>query len=193
MALDSRLIVLSVMALLGFACSAPALTLVKDGQPASVIVLAQDSTASAKAGAEELQYHIKKMSGADLQVVTADKVPSDAATALILIGRSALTDKLGVDLSTVPAEGYLIKTVGNALVLAGDDAGGEGKSAADIMGGTSAAVRSSPCTDCFRITWASAGSGRAPPERASRNAPRSKWPRWTFRTPPPWSAAICAW
>jgi hypothetical protein len=119
-----------VMALLLPVVSASALTLVKDGAPTSVIVIADDATASALAAADELQYHLKKMSGAELPVVTDADDPKDAA--LILLGRSALTDKLGVDYASIAPEGYLIKTVGNALVIVGDDAGGEGKPATEV-------------------------------------------------------------
>lgn len=112
-----------------------AVTLVKEGEPASVIVLAEPSSAAAKVGASELQYHIEKMSGVTLPIVNADAVPDDGETVVILIGASALTQTLGVDLSEVPAEGYIIRTFDRALVLAGDDAGGEGKPAESVSDG----------------------------------------------------------
>jgi hypothetical protein len=132
MAFRTRLLVLAVAALLGPALSASALTLVKDGQPVSAIVIADDATASALAAADELQYHLKKMSGAEVPIITDADAPKDADTTVILIGRSALTDQLGVDYAAIAPEGYIIKTSGNALMIVGDDAGGEGKTAEEV-------------------------------------------------------------
>lgn len=124
------LFTITVAVLLATTMPASAVTLVVDGEPTSVIVIAEDATAAARTGAAELQYHIEQMSGATLPIVTAGEATSIAeGTARILVGRSALTDALDVDLSDLPPEGFLVKTVGDALVLAGDDAGGEGKPA----------------------------------------------------------------
>jgi hypothetical protein len=101
--------------------SAAGLTLVKDGAPVSVIVIADPAPEAAKVGAEELQYHLKKMSGATVPIVTSDQAPADGA-AMVLIGKSPQTDALGIDPSGLAPEGYMIKTVGNALVIVGDDA-----------------------------------------------------------------------
>jgi hypothetical protein len=112
-------VVLAVVAVLAVP-TATGLTLVKDGEPTSVIVIADEATSSAKAAALELQYHIKKMSGVDLPILTPDEAPPDGAT-LVLLGKSPLTDELGIDTSALPKEGYVIRTVGDALVILGDD------------------------------------------------------------------------
>lgn len=132
MSFKLRLMCLLAISLALTVGSASALTLVKDGAPASVIVVAKDAPASALFAVQELQYHMKKMSGADIPVVTDDQAV-DAAS-LVLIGRSALTDKLGIDYSAIAPEGYIIKSAGNSLVILGDDAGGQGKSAEEITG-----------------------------------------------------------
>lgn len=106
--------------------SAAGLTLVQDGEPRSIIVLSSEPTASAKLASTELQDFLQKMSGAVVPIVSAEDATQSNDQAMILVGRSRLTDALGVDLSKVPAEGYLIRTMGRALVLAGDDTGGKG-------------------------------------------------------------------
>lgn len=97
------------------------ITLVKDGAPVSAIVIADPAPEAVKLGAQELQYHLKKMSGATIPIMTSAQAPADG-TALVLIGKSPQTDALGVDPSNLAAEGYLIKTIGNSLVIMGDEA-----------------------------------------------------------------------
>jgi hypothetical protein len=97
------------------------LTLVKDGAPASVIVIADPAPDAVTVGAQELQYHLKKMSGAVVPILKSGEAPADGSV-MILIGKSPQTDALGIDPSGLAAEGFLIRTVGNALVLVGDDA-----------------------------------------------------------------------
>jgi hypothetical protein len=105
----------------GVGTSEGALTLVKDGQPASAIVIADEACEAARLGATELQYHLKKMSGAVVPIVPAAQAPDDPATARILVGRSPLTDAINMDPSALADEGYMIRTSGNALVILGDD------------------------------------------------------------------------
>jgi len=46
------------------------LTLVQDGQPTAAIVLAAEPTRAAQFAAAELQYHLRKMTGATVPMVT---------------------------------------------------------------------------------------------------------------------------
>jgi len=126
----------------GLAC---AITLVENGQPKATIVISTapgtptEGSATAaewvrangtaadrcKRAAEELQTYIQKMSGAKLPMVTDAENPKGA---LILIGKSKLTDAMGVK---VPSglthlrkeEGFTIVCKGDRLVLAGNTDG----------------------------------------------------------------------
>jgi hypothetical protein len=113
----------ALMFLGALAGGAAALTLVKDGQPVSVIVVAKEASDSALKGADELQYFLNKMSGATVPIVTDDDANAANAEALILVGPSGLTKDLGVKGTTSVHAGYIIKTMGNALVIVGDDGG----------------------------------------------------------------------
>lgn len=102
-----------------------AFALVKDGVPAATIVLAAEPLASNRLAAAELQRVIRKMSGAELPIRSdADVVGGP----VVLIGRSLLTAKLELDIPSgfsreLNEEGFIIKTVGDKLVLAGNDDG----------------------------------------------------------------------
>jgi len=117
---------LLVLATLLTAVSAQArVVVVKDGQAQAVIVTAEKPSASAVRAAEELQRFIELMSGAKLPIAT-DAEMQPANRALLLVGRSRLTT--GVE---IPAgedrdfsrEGFVLKTRGNNLVLAGNEDG----------------------------------------------------------------------
>jgi len=111
---------LSVVCVAAPGWAAP-LVLVKDGKPVSRIVIPSQAIESQRRAAEELQYHIEKMSGARLEVASADQAPRDAREALILVGQSPLVAELGVETGKLDYETVVIRTVGNRLILAGED------------------------------------------------------------------------
>lgn len=120
---------------------AAAITLTRDGQPTATIVIA-DSALAAKSyepmvgrspeptqkvrlAADELQRYVEKLSGARLPIV-GDGAATNGA--VVLVGASKATATMNLDL---PAgltaerreEGYVVVAKGDALVLAGNDAG----------------------------------------------------------------------
>ncbi len=99
------------------------LTLVKNGEPASVIVTSGRPTDGQAQAAAELQEHIRIMSGATLPVVEEQQLSADAGKALILVGQSNLATQHGVDTTALERETFLIKTDRGALILAGEDGG----------------------------------------------------------------------
>ncbi|MBM4047049.1 MAG: DUF4838 domain-containing protein, partial [Planctomycetes bacterium] len=115
------------MALLLFAvltaalASVEALTLVQDHEPAAVIVLPDSPAPSQTLAAEELQRYVERISRAKLPIVTASKLPGDDARVRVHVGNSPRVAELGVKIAELPREGFVIKTVGNNLVLAGED------------------------------------------------------------------------
>ena len=97
----------------------------RDGRPAATIVVAAEAQESNRFAAEELRGFVKRMSGAELPLVTDGETIEGPK---ILVGRSRLTDALKLDIPTgftkkLKEEGFIIKTVGDSLVLAGNDNG----------------------------------------------------------------------
>ena len=93
-------------------------TIVKDGRSDFSIVVAKDAIPTERFAAEELASHIKQMSGADLKIVSdAGPLPAKA----ILLGRSRHLAGLGVkpDWAQLGREGYLMRTTGGRLIIAG--------------------------------------------------------------------------
>jgi len=95
-----------------------ALTLAQGGHSKYTIVLAPDASPSEQRAANELQNFIAEMTGAKLPI------SSDAASAgeyAILLGQSAALTKLQprMDFASLGREGYVLKTAGNTLIIAG--------------------------------------------------------------------------
>jgi hypothetical protein len=109
--------------------------LVRDGQPVSMIVTADNPSPATLTGASLLAAQIKRISGATLPVVKegalGDAKVADGsvrapgrkwAEAFALVGPSRLAKSLGSTPDGLGPGGILIRTTGNALVLLGPDA-----------------------------------------------------------------------
>ncbi|MCM8817031.1 MAG: hypothetical protein NC913_05925, partial [Candidatus Omnitrophica bacterium] len=109
--------------------------LVRDGTPTAMIVVpknAKEKYPKAFEAANEIQSYIKKMSGAELKIVSEEEIPQDFST-LIFIGHTQAAKKnkikipSGFDPSIRPdvyeEEGYIIKTQGNNIFIAGNEDG----------------------------------------------------------------------
>ncbi len=114
--------------LLARSSAAGEMVVVQNGQPRATIIVAKDVAEPAKGklqtAAEELQAYVQKMCGAKLPIVDDGQ---DVEGPVILVGRSRLSDALGVP---VPAggpdrrdEGFVIVCRGDRLLLAGNDDG----------------------------------------------------------------------
>ena len=106
--------------LCAFAFRAPAaeMVLAENGQSAYQIVLADNASPSTRHGAEELQMFLEQITGVKLPVVS-DEQPQRPKE--IILGDNAHFRKLGVaiDFDALGQEGYVIRTVGEHLVIAG--------------------------------------------------------------------------
>lgn len=115
-------VVLTVVIVTGLCtglAQAERLTLVEDGRPVAGIVLAAEPTRAAQFAVAELQYHLEKMTGTALPVVSdSDPLPRPA----ILVGESAATRALGLASADFAPQEYLIGFRPGALVLMGRDA-----------------------------------------------------------------------
>jgi hypothetical protein len=114
------------MATLGFCLSMSAaedrplveITLVSEGNPSASIVVAQNSTPSAELAALELQYHIRKITGAILPI----KMDNEEIMGIrILVGENKQTNALGIKGDDFKSLEYLIQFRPDTIILIGRD------------------------------------------------------------------------
>ena len=92
--------------------------LVKNGKAAAAVVIDKNASRSAQLAALELQYHIKKISGTELPIITD---PEKVRGTKIFVGESAETRKLGLKNADFKNQEYLLKVKGDTIVLMGKD------------------------------------------------------------------------
>jgi hypothetical protein len=92
--------------------------MINDSKPESTIVIDRDTTPATRLSAFELQYHIYKISGAILPIVTDDTKVNGR---LILIGESAMTRELGIKSSDFESQEYMIRILPETIILIGRD------------------------------------------------------------------------
>ena len=94
------------------------IALVRDGKPCATIVMAERPTKPVQLAAAELQYHVEKITGAKLPIV------SDTATVegnRILVGESKATGVLGLHNKDFKHQEYLVRCQPGLIVLMGKD------------------------------------------------------------------------
>lgn len=96
------------------------LVLARECGSAYAIVIADDASPSTRYGALELQRYVKEMTGAELPI-RSDREPLGANE--VILGDNAHLRALetAVDFEALGSEGYIIRTVGPHLVIAGGD------------------------------------------------------------------------
>jgi hypothetical protein len=99
------------------------LDIVRKGKPVASIVLPAQPLAIESYAAEELQYHVKAASGAQLQIVSEDSATGSGLH--IYLGHCRAAAEAGADPSGLPGNGYVIRTAGRNLYVAGHDSPGE--------------------------------------------------------------------
>lgn len=92
--------------------------LTRHGRPAATIVLAAKPTPSAAFAAEELQDHVRRLSGAVLPIVRDDRPVSGPR---LLVGESRATRALGLRGRDFAPQEYLLRFGPETLVLMGRD------------------------------------------------------------------------
>ena len=93
-------------------------TLANNGTPACTIVVSEQPTPAACLASLELQYHVLRMTGAELPIRN-DKEPVNGPR--VLVGDSEATRALGFKGSDFPAQEYLIAFRPDTLILIGRD------------------------------------------------------------------------
>src|SRR3990172_7402809 len=94
------------------------LVLADDGSSDYRIVVSQAASPSERHAAVELQTFLERITGARLPIVTDSEPPSDYE---VLVGDSARVSATGVaiDFADLGDEGYVIRTAGARLIVAG--------------------------------------------------------------------------
>ncbi len=100
---------------LAFSASRASLSLTRDGRSDYSIVTTAEPSPSERHAAEELQHFLEKISGARLPIST------ERAPKMILVGASPALQalKLNIPLEDLGAEGFVLKTAGPHLIIAG--------------------------------------------------------------------------
>jgi len=93
-------------------------TLVKDGRSLASIITATNPAPSARLAALELQYHLRKITGAVVPIRTDRE---ETAGARILVGQSKATSALGIAAEDFKPLEYLIQIRPGTIVLIGRD------------------------------------------------------------------------
>ena len=106
-------------------CGEKVMTVTENGKACATIVVAADAPYKNQLAAKELKYFLDRISGADFVIKTDDQKVTGPK---ILVGPSRYTAKMKLDIPSGHSykeikEGFLIKTVGSDLVLAGNDDG----------------------------------------------------------------------
>ena len=95
-----------------------AFELVHEASPACAIVIAEKPTPAARLAALEVQYHVLKISGAEIPIRSEnDRVEGHR----ILVGESSATQQLGLRSEDFKPQEYLIAVRANAIILIGRD------------------------------------------------------------------------
>ncbi len=90
--------------------------LTRDGKPQVTIVIAAAPTPAATFGAQELQLHVQKITGAILPISNDTEQVTGPR---ILVGPSVATSRLGLEESQFADQEYLIRFLARGLVLLG--------------------------------------------------------------------------
>ena len=102
--------------------SIAAIVLVRDGKAVAAIVVPANPLPVESYAATELQYHVQASTGIQLAIVKENgRLPVGA---YVYLGRCDATIAAQVDPSALAGNGYVIRTVGDDLFIAGNDSPG---------------------------------------------------------------------
>lgn len=90
--------------------------IIEDGKTDYSIIISENAKPVEKTAAEELSKYLKKMSGADIPVVSDSAEESENE---IIIGNTDRDVYSGVDFAELGEEGFCLKAVGKKLLIAG--------------------------------------------------------------------------
>ena len=106
----------AVSALAG--CTGRKLVLVADGRSRARIVVGDDVCPVARFAAKELQTYVKESTGAELAIATA---LSEDGSVDIVVGAGKIAQQLGVAAEGLQRDAFVMRAVGNRIVILGRD------------------------------------------------------------------------
>ena len=115
----TRLATLTACALVLSLCAAgyADVELARDGRAVAVIVAPKGAAKPVRFAAEELRDHLNRMTGATFRIV--ETTPANGPA--VILGDSPEARAAGIRAVSVAHDGYVIKTVGNRLLIVGRD------------------------------------------------------------------------
>ena len=93
------------------------MTMVKDGKVLFELVVPEDASPSAKFAGQEAAEQLSSAFGANIPVVQNTKGNEPA----IVIGDVKLAEKVGIELDKLDRDGFVIRTIGNQVLIIGRD------------------------------------------------------------------------
>lgn len=87
------------------------------------IVLPAETLYNERLAADEINSFVFEASGIKLPCVADTDVEYSADAKLIILGNTAFNDKSGVDFSSIPEQGYTVKTVDSNVFICGENYG----------------------------------------------------------------------
>ena len=97
--------------------------LVDNGTTAYKIVIEDNASKDEKLAAQEITQLFAESTSISLMTVKASEVAYNADAKLIILGDTQYTQNAGVNVATIPQEGFTLKTVGSNLFILGKDKG----------------------------------------------------------------------
>ena len=104
--------------LLGIVTALHGAELTRGGRPCAEIVVSEKASAGTRQAAQDLQYWLKRISGAELPVVPPSGAKADN---LICVGLSAVTERAGYRMPAFTGPGFDIQAKGKLVILAGPE------------------------------------------------------------------------
>ena len=124
-------LVLLAMAAVG----ADPLPVVQDGKPTAVIVIPAKPFPVAQYAADELVYHVRKASGARLEI-RREPLAQPTTSPTIYLGATDAARAVGIRPEELTGEATLLRSVGKDLYVVGDDGPGDPLSESTMRDGT---------------------------------------------------------
>jgi hypothetical protein len=100
-----------------------ALTLVQDGKARAVIVLPAKPSSALRAAADDLVDALARISGATVPIIAAGAPVAGDTVRIVLGGDERWPSEVVARVKTLPPEGFVQRTLGQAIHLAGSDVG----------------------------------------------------------------------
>ena len=116
--MDLRKWIFGAGVLLGIVTALHGAELTREGRPCAEIVVSEKASAGTRQAAQDLQYWLKKISGAELPIVSPSGAKADN---LICVGVSPVTERAGYKMPAFTGSGFDIQAKGKLVILAGPE------------------------------------------------------------------------